>query len=64
MSHRFTRIAFHLATGIFMLQALYTFIVSPQADAHLPYLQTGLLFAILGTLLNLRATNAGAGREL
>lgn len=63
MSHRFTRIAFHLATGIFMLQALYTFIVSPQADAHLPYLQTGLLFAILA-LLNLRATNPGAGREL
>ncbi|MCU7555377.1 hypothetical protein OCL06_12345 [Alteromonas sp. ASW11-19] len=57
MSHKFTRIAFHIATGIFILQALYTFVVSPHADAHLPYLQTGLLFAILGVLLALKTDN-------
>lgn len=60
MSHTFTRVAFHIATGIFILQALYTFVVSPHTDAHLPYLQTGLLFAILGALLTLKPDNKSA----
>lgn len=45
---------FSIAAGIYILQAGYSIIVSEDDGIYLTYLQTGLLFSILGYLENLR----------